>query len=63
MGIWIATVSLKSSGKCAGKSEKQSDSLLEPTFSPVNTNGKRRRRRKKRVFKDGSDCNQKGRGQ
>lgn len=56
MEIWIATVSLKNSGKYAGKSE--SDSLFEPTFLPVTTNCK-----EKKTNKDGSDWNQKGRRQ
>lgn len=53
-GMRMATVVLKSIGKCAGKSG-ETDSPLEPTFSPVNTNCKKKKKEKKnrKVFKNG----------
>lgn len=58
MGIWVATVSLKSSGKYVGKSEKLTV-FLSP-FSHLSTQTAKRKK-KHSCFKDGSDCNQNGR--
>lgn len=58
-GIWIATVSLKSSGKYAGKSEKVTVFLSALSHLSPQTAGKKKKEpKRKKVFKGGSDCNQ-----